>query len=399
MEAGIKIDLEKCEGCGDCVPVCPFNAIEIVDEKARVKEGCNLCSACEAVCKSGAIIIEVGITTEVADEKDAYRGVWVFAEQRDSHILGVAYELVSEGRKLADALGTELSVVCFGEAVKDAEQVMAYGADKVYLYENPLFAHPKDDVYAKQLVRLIDVHRPEILLAGATSLGRSLMPRVAAILKTGLTADCTSLEIDLGNRLLMQTRPAFGGNIMATIICPQKRPQMATVRPRAFKKGAPKPGRKGEILRLDLEKETVTSQTKLLHFVQDLTQKVKLEDADIIVSGGRGVGKAENFHLIQELANVLGAAVGASRPVVEEGWIPYSHQVGQTGKTVSPKLYIACGISGSVQHLAGMQTSEIIVAINIDPNAAIFDVATYGIVGDLFEVVPALTAKLKKMRD
>jgi len=399
MEASIRIDLDKCEGCGDCVPVCPFDAIEIVDEKARINEGCNLCSACEAVCKSGAITIEVGVTREVSGEKDAYQGVWVFAEQRDSHVLGVAYELASEGRKLADALGTELSVVCFGEAVKDAKHLMAYGADKVYLCESPLFAHPKDDVYARELVKLINVHRPEILLAGATSLGRSLMPRVAAILKTGLTADCTGLEIDQENRLLLQTRPAFGGNIMATIICPQKRPQMATVRPRAFKRAEPNPGRKGEILLVDLEKEAITSQTKLLNFVQDLTQKVKLEDADIIVSGGRGLGKAENFQLIEELAEVLGAAVGASRPVVEEGWMPYSHQVGQTGKTVSPKLYIACGISGSVQHLAGMQTSEVIVAINIDPDAPIFDVATYGIVGDLFEVVPALTAQLKKTRD
>lgn len=239
MEAEIRIDLDKCEGCGDCIPVCPFDAIEIVDEKARINAGCNLCSACEAVCKSGAITIELGITEEAVGEKDTYRGVWVFAEQRDSHILGVAYELVSEGRKLADALGTELSVICLGEAVTDAEELMAYGADKVYLFENPLFAHPKDDVYARQLIKLVDAHRPEILLAGATSLGRSLMPRVAALLRTGLTADCTGLEIDQENRLLLQTRPAFGGNIMATIVCPQKRPQMATVRPRAFKEGNP----------------------------------------------------------------------------------------------------------------------------------------------------------------
>ncbi len=399
MQFGIGIDLDKCEGCGDCVPVCPFDAIEIVDEKARIKEGCNLCSACEAVCKSGAITIEPAITQEVAGEKDAYRGVWVFAEQRDSHVLGVTYELASEGRKLADALGTELSVVCCAELLEDAEHLIAYGVDKVYMCESPLFAHPRDDVYARELVKMVKVHRPEILLAGATSLGRSLMPRIAAILRTGLTADCTGLEIDRENRLLLQTRPAFGGNIMATIVCPQKRPQMATVRPRALTRGEPNPSRKGEILHIDLAKEAVTSQTKLLDFVQDLTQKVKLEDADIVVSGGRGLGKRENFQLIEELAEVLGAAVGASRPVVEEGWVPYSHQVGQTGKTVSPKLYIACGISGSVQHLAGMQTSEVIVAINIDPQAPILDVATYSIVGDLFEVVPALIARLKSLRD
>jgi len=399
MEEGIRIDLDKCEGCGDCVPVCPFDAIEIVDEKAIVKEGCNLCAACEAVCEAGAILIGAEVIEEVAGDKDAYQGVWVFAEQRNGHLHSVAYELVSEGRKLADALGTELCALCFGQAVKDTEQLVAYGADKVYLLENALFAHPQDDVYAGKLVELIQSHRPEILLAGATSLGRSLIPRVAAILNTGLTADCTGLEIDPENRLLLQTRPAFGGNIMATIICPQKRPQMATVRPRALKRGEPNPDREGEIVRIDLDKEPVTSRTRLLEFVQDLTQKVNLEDADIIVSGGRGLGKAENFHIVEELADALGAAVGASRPVVEEDWIPYSHQVGQTGKTVSPKLYVACGISGAVQHLAGMQTSEVIVAINIDPNAPIFDVATYGIVGDLFEVVPALTARLKKISD
>ncbi len=238
-------------------------------------------------------------------------------------------------------------------------------------------------------------HKPEIVLAGATSLGRSFIPRVAAILKTGLTADCTGLEIDTERRLLLQTRPTFGGNVMATIICQTKRPQMSTVRPRVFKKGAPDEQRKGEVIKVDFKKERITSRTRLLNFVEDLTERVKIEDADIIVSGGRGLDKPENFTLLEELARVMGAALGSSRPPVDEGWIPYSHQVGQTGKTVCPKLYIACGISGAVQHLAGMQTAETIVAINNDPNAPIFEVATYGIVGDLFEVVPMLIEKLK----
>ena len=214
-------------------------------------------------------------------------------------------------------------------------------------------------------------------------------------MKTGLTADCTGLDIDTKKRLLLQTRPTFGGNIMATIICQHKRPQMATVRPRVFKRNVPNSNRQGPIIKVDFKKEAVTSKTKLLRFVEDLTERVKIEDADVIVAGGRGLGKAENFALVEELAKALGAAVGSSRPPVDEGWIPYSRQVGQTGKTVCPKLYIACGISGAVQHLAGMQTSECIVAINNDPTAPIFEVATYGIVGDLFKVVPMLIERLK----
>jgi electron transfer flavoprotein alpha subunit len=250
-------------------------------------------------------------------------------------------------------------------------------------------------LYTRQLIELIQQHQPEIVLAGATSLGRAFIPRVAAILKTGLTADCTGLDIDTESRLLWQTRPTFGGNVMATIICQNKRPQMSTVRPRVFKKNEPDEKKQGQIIKVDFNREGITSKTKLLNFVQDLTETVKIEEADIIVSGGRGLGKAENFHLVRELASVIGAAVGASRATVDEGWIPYSHQVGQTGKTVCPKLYIAVGISGAVQHLAGMQTSDVIVAINDDPNAPIFEVATYGVIGDLFKVVPLLTEKLK----
>jgi electron transfer flavoprotein alpha subunit len=229
-------------------------------------------------------------------------------------------------------------------------------------------------------------------------LGRSFIPRVAAVLGTGLTADCTGLEIDLKDRLLLQTRPTFGGNIMATIITQTGRPQMATVRPRTFKATPPAPVAKklGQIINIDLKKEQVTSKTKLLNFIEDVTQHVKLEEADIIVTGGRGLGKKENLKIIEELAVALGAAVGASRPLVDEGWIPYSHQVGQSGKTVTPKLYIACGVSGAFQHLVGMQTAECILAINTDPKAPIFDVATYGIVGDLFTVIPMLIAKVKE---
>ncbi len=391
---GIEIDLEKCNGCGSCEPVCPFGVIEVIDGKAQVGEGCNLCGACVEACTFDAITIE-----EVEQAvSEGFQGVWVFAEQRDGKLKSVAYELLSEGRKLADKLDTELCAICIGHNVEGAEQLVAYGADKVYLADDPALADHQEDFYTGVLVDLIRKHRPEILLAGATAMGRSFIPRVASILYTGLTADCTGLDIDPESKLLLQTRPTFGGNVMATIMCQARRPQMATVRPHVFKRSAPDEGRHGEIIKVDFDKEAVTSRTKLLDFIEDLTEKVKLDDADIIVSGGRGLGKPENFQIIKELADVLGAALGSSRPPVDDGWIPYSHQVGQTGKTVCPKLYIACGISGAVQHLAGMQTADVIVAINEDANAPIFQVATYGIVGDLFEVVPMLTDKLKKSR-
>jgi len=390
---GIQIDLDKCVGCGECLSSCPFGLLEIIAEKVYLKEGCTFCGACQEACDYQAILIEAAAEAPAAG--DSYRGVWVFAEQRNGRLKSVAYELLSRGRQLADTLGTELCVICFGHGINEAQQLIAYGADKVYLMDAPALSSNQDDLYTKGLVELIEKYKPEIVIAGATSLGRSFIPRVAAILKTGLTADCTGLEIDPETGLLLQTRPTFGGNIMATIICQTKRPQMSTVRPRVFKKGTPDGRRKGQVIRVDFNKQRITSRTKLLSFIDDITEAVKLEDANIIVSGGRGVGKAENFQLLEELAGVMGAALGSSRPPVDDGWVPYSHQVGQTGKTVCPKLYIACGISGAVQHLAGMQTSEAIVAINDDPNAPIFDVATYGIIGDLFKVVPMLIKKLK----
>jgi len=390
---GIRVDLDKCTGCGNCFPVCPLGLIELVDGKARINEGCTLCGACQAACSFEAILIETA--PEVVATSDNHQGIWVFAEQRDGKLKSVNYELLAKGRELADTLKTELCAVCFGHKVGEVEQLIACGADKVYLIDNPALASQPEDLYARELTRLILEHKPEIVLAGATALGRSFIPRVAALLKTGLTADCTELAIDTESRLLLQTLPTFGGNLMATIICQTKRPQMATVRPRVFKQNTPDKTRQGQIIKVDFNKAGVTSKTKLLNFMADLTERVKIEDADIIVSGGRGLGKAENFQLLQELATALGAALGSSRPPVDDGWLPYSHQIGQTGKTVCPRLYIACGISGAVQHLAGMQTSDVIVAINSDPNAPIFEVATYGIVGDLFKVVPLLIAKLK----
>ncbi len=390
---GLLIDFDKCTGCGSCLPACPFGLLEIVDDKVRVREGCTLCGACQEVCDYEAILVEE--VSQVSTPVDDYQGVWVFAEQHAGKLKSVAYELLAKGRELADARGTELCTVGFGHNISEVEQLIAYGADKVYLIESPALASFQEDLCVRKFVELIEEHKPEIVIAGATAQGRSFIPRVAAMLRTGLTADCTGLEIDPENGLLLQTRPTFGGNIMATIVCQAKRPQMSTVRPRVFKKGVPDSKRKGQIIRVSFDGESITSRTRLLDFIEDVTEKVKLEDADIIVSGGRGLGSPENFKLLEELADVLGAALGSSRPPVDDGWIPYSHQVGQTGKTVCPKLYVACGISGAVQHLAGMQTSDCIVAINDDPNAPIFEVATYGIVGDLFKVVPILLDKLK----
>jgi electron transfer flavoprotein alpha subunit len=393
MTEGITLDLEKCVGCGSCVTVCPFGLLDIVDDKVRLKEGCTLCGACVDACAYDAISIEAAPRAEAADE--GYKGIWVFAEQHHGTIKNVAYELLTRGRELADTLQTELSAVCFGHEVKDIDSLIAYGADKVYLIDSPDLADNQEDYLTYKLIELIREYKPEIVLSGATALGRAFIPRVAAVLNTGLTADCTGLDIDTERRLLLQTRPTFGGNIMATIICPAKRPQMATVRPRVFKKGEPDSGRQGQVIKIDFDKTSITPRTRLVDFIEDVTEKIKLEDADIIVSGGRGLGVADNFKLLEELAEALGGALGSSRAAVDEGWIPYSHQVGQTGKTVCPKLYIACGISGAIQHLAGMQTSDVIVAINDDPNAPIFEVATYGIVGDLFKVVPKLIEKLK----
>ena len=288
---GIQIDLDKCVGCGDCVPVCPFGLLEIVEDKIQLKEGCTFCGACQEACDYEAILIEA--VTETPAVSDDYRGVWVFAEQRGSKLKSVAYELLSKGRELANTLETELCAVCFGHGIDEVNELIAYGADKVYLVDNPALAENQEDLYTNELVELVQQHKPEIVLAGATSLGRSFIPRVAAILKTGLTADCTGLEIDAGTKLLLQTRPTFGGNVMATIICQARRPQMSTVRPRVFKKGVPGKTRKGQIIRVDFNKERITSRTRLLSFVEDITETVKFDEADIIVSGGRGLGKPE----------------------------------------------------------------------------------------------------------
>lgn len=393
--ASIRIITEKCYGCRICLKACPFNAIDMVDKKAVIQDSCTLCGACVSSCRFEAIELEKD-ETEAAGDISAYRGVWVFAEQKDGEVANVVLELLGEGRKLADRLGEKLSAVLPGDGMEAAaRKLVSYGADNVYMVDHPSLKRFNDESYADIFTQLIEKYKPEIVLMGATTYGRSLAPRVASRLNTGLTADCTKLEIDPERRLLLQTRPAFGGNLMATIICPDHRPQMATVRPKVMKALDPDLSRIGEIIRPDVVIPEDT-RVKVIDVVTTLCEKVSLTEADIIVSGGRGLGDPKNFALVEELADLLGGAVGASRAVVDAGWIDYSHQVGQTGKTVGPKVYFACGISGAVQHLAGMSSSDTIIAINKDPEAPIFKAATLGIVGDVLEVLPALISEFKK---
>ena len=393
----ISVDISKCNGCTLCVKSCGTNAIEVTDKLATITvESCTMCGACVATCRFNAISID--IDKQPAEDLDQYKNVWVFGEQRDGHVAPVVFELINIGRELADARKSELAVVILGNNLTDAvEDLASYPVDKVYVYEAPELEVYDAERYCRVLTDITRELKPEIFLAGATTTGRSFMSGVAINLYTGLTADCTKLEIG-EDGLLHQTRPAYGGNIMATILCPYTRPQMATVRHKVFPTSPKRCDGNAEIVNLNPKPTLFSSRSTFLEFIENVGEKVNLVDADIIVSGGRGLGCPENFAVIRELADELGAAVGSSRAAVDAGWIPYAHQVGQTGKTVCPKIYIACGISGAVQHLAGMQSSDIIIAINKDPNAPIFQVATYGFVGDLLEVVPALTKKIKAMR-
>jgi electron transfer flavoprotein alpha subunit len=351
----------SCTNCGGCVETCPFDAIEKLDD---LKKGVDI---------------------------SLYHDVWVFAEQRDGKLMNVSIELLGEGRKLATEIGCKLCAILCGENVDNlVDELYEYGADKVYYANAPELKNYNTDAYTKVIYKAIVKYKPEIVLLGATHIGRDLGPCLAVHCGTGLTADCTKLDIDPEDKKLMQTRPAFGGNLMATILCPNHRPQMSTVRPGVMEKPKKVAGKKGELIELPVAFKENDIRMQVLEVVKGLTEQVSLTDAKIIVSGGAGLGRPEGFELIKQLADRLGGVVGSSRAAVDAGWIDHSHQVGQTGTTVKPELYIACGISGAIQHLAGMQTSKTIVAINKNENAPIFEVADYGLVGDLYKVIPAI---------
>ena len=418
----IEILKEKCIGCGQCFKSCPYDAFEFepydgnkLGKVAKVNAKCSFCNQCLTACKFGAIQEK---KQEAAVDLSAYKHIWVFAEQRQGKIQNVALELIGEGKRLAKDISddTQLCAVLIGNNIDHlAQECFEYGADKVYMVQDPLLENYTTDGYTKVMKQLIDEYKPEIVLYGATHIGRDFAPRIAARCNTGLTADCTHLDVKVSKYIefakanttldtstldpndpstgIKQTRPAFGGNLMATIVCPKTRPQMSTVRPRVMQKQERVPGATGEIVNVKPDIKASDIRIEIKDIVKSMKEMVSLTDAKIICSGGRGLGDASGFELIQKFADKVGGVVGASRAAVDAGWIDHSHQVGQTGTTVKPEIYFACGISGAIQHLAGMQTSNCIVAINKDPDAPIMEVADYAIVGDLYKVIPEIIAE------
>lgn len=433
----VSVDKTKCIGCGACVVECPIEALDLIDGLAVVNpQKCNDNGKCVIVCPTNALSLpnqsdqpkqaldpEAGSKFDLKEPLpdtvkdyaqdnqkkvmsaqvkpvaggDVWSGVWVIIEYSNGKVAPVSWELLGEGRKLADSIGCGLCGVITGYQVdRVIPEAFAYGAEKVYVVDHLALKDYRTEPYAEAITSLVTKYQPEIILMGATSMGRDVFPAIATRVQTGLTADCTVLGIDPETKLLQQTRPAFGGNIMATILCRTSRPQMATVRPRVMAMPERVEGREGELIHEDISFDESTIRTKVLEFISSDAKSAFLDKAEIIVAVGLGIAAKRNMVLAEELAEVLGATIAGSRGAVEAGWLTHDQQVGQSGTTVRPKVYIAIGISGAIQHLVGMETSDFIIAINNDPEASILKVANYGIVGDLFQIVPAMTAEFKK---
>ena len=389
----IRVDVSRCTLCGECVAACPFDAVEIVQGALHFTEACRLCRICIRRCPQEALALEERPREHT--ERGTYRDVLIFAEQHEGHVHPVTYELIGKGLELARELGQKLHVVLIGSGVRvQADHLLAYGPATVYVFDHPDLRWFRIEPYTRAVVRVAQEIRPNIMLLGATPIGRSLAPRIAARLGTGLTADCTSLSVN-PNGDLVQTRPAFGGNVMAQIVTPGHRPQMATIRYKVMAPARPVQAAPGRVVELLCDEDLLRTDIEVLGFTPYELDR-GIEEADVIVAAGRGIGRAEGLALIGQLAELLGGAGGVTRPLVEQGWADHRQQVGMSGRTVRPRLYIACGISGAVQHVAGMRGAEHIVAINTAPEAPIFDVAHLGLVGDLYEIVPKLIDDLKE---